>query len=243
MRNCGSASARSFLVLVVLVAVGAACGPSDPLEEIRLLQDVTGDFQGSVEPLRALMEERPDDPEVNYRYGTALLATGETGLAVWSLKKAMESPEYLEKAGLPLAATLLSTATYDDAIEVCNRILEKDPDDIPTLLLRANARVQSRRDYEGALADADRVLELDPDNNDALVPRAVSLLALDRIDEAASVIDDLDALYRDDSLGLHGSAGICVARATFAKEKGELEVAEERYDACLEKFPTDGALL
>ena len=83
---------------------------------------MTGDYQGSVEPLRKLMEERPDDPEVNYRYGTALLATGETGLAVWSLKKAMDSPEYLEKAGLPLAATLLSSATYDDAIEVCDRI-------------------------------------------------------------------------------------------------------------------------
>jgi len=241
-RNRRSAGAKAR-VFVALLAVSTSCGPSDPLEKIRLLQDVSRDFQGSIEPLRALIEARPDDPEVHYRYGTALIATGEVGLALWPLKKAMESPEWVEKAGLPLATSLLSQGAYDDAIEVCGQVLERKPDDVAALLLRANARMHSRRDYEGSLADADRVLELEPDNIEALVPRAVALLALGRVDEAAVVLDDLDALFRDDSLGLRGSAGFCIARATFAKEKGDVALAEERYQECVEKFPTEGMAL
>ena len=100
---------------------------------------------------------------------------------------------------------------YDDAIEVLGRIIERNPEDIQALL-RAPTRASSRRDYEGALADADRVLELDPEDDEALMPRTVALLALERVDEAHAAIDDLEALYRDESLGLHGSAALCVAR-------------------------------
>ncbi|MGH7338619.1 MAG: tetratricopeptide repeat protein, partial [Myxococcota bacterium] len=226
-----------------MLATGAGCGPRDPLERVRQQQDVKGDFQGSLEPLRSLLAERPDDPEVQFRYGSALIATGDSGFAVWPLRKAIESPKWVERAGLPLAGTLLATGAFDEAVDVCSRVLEQKPDLVPALLLRAQARVMSRRHYEDALADADRVLELDPDNFEALGPRAVSLLALERIDEAAKVIDELDRQYRDDSLGLHGSPALCMARATFASEKGERELAEERFDACVEQFPTEGMVL
>jgi tetratricopeptide (TPR) repeat protein len=237
-------SSRAQTVLALALAWSlAACGPSDPLEEVRQLQDQSSDYAGSIEPLRELIDARPDDPEVQYRYGLALLVTGQRALAVWPLQKALESPEWEERASLPLAQAFVATGSYDDAIEMCGRVLERKPDDISALLLRAYTRIQSRRDYEGALQDADRVLELDPDNAEALVPRTVALLALERVEEAATSLDALEALYRDESLGLHGSAGLCTAQASFAKEKGELERAEELYDRCLEKFPADGVLV
>jgi len=65
---------RSICSALLLLTV-AGCGPRDPLEKIRQLQDVKQDFDGSLEPLRALMKERPDDPEIQYRYGSALIAT------------------------------------------------------------------------------------------------------------------------------------------------------------------------
>jgi tetratricopeptide (TPR) repeat protein len=230
-------------LLAACVALGLGCGPSDPLEAIREQQDVHGDYKGSLEPLRELVEKRPDDPEVHFRYGTALQQTKQGGLALWPLKRAMESPGYLKKAGVPLAAMLTETGSFDDAIGICNQILEAEPDDVPTLLLRSNARMLSHRDYEGSLADAEHVLELEPENHEALIPRTVALLALNRIDDAAKAIDQLDGLYRDDSLGLHGNSALCAARATFAKEKGELELAEQRFEACLKDFATDGQMI
>jgi tetratricopeptide (TPR) repeat protein len=209
---------------------------------VRQQQD-RGDFQGSIDPLRKLLDERPNDPEVQYRYGDALMQTGESGFAVWPFRKAIESPEWLERAGMPLTGTLIESGAYDEAIEISNRILEQKPDLIPALLQRAQAYILSRRHYEDALADVDHVLQLDPENFDALGPKAVSLLALQRVEEAAAVIDELDRQYRDDSLGLHGSPSMCMARATFAMEKGERELAEERFNGCIEQFPTETIVL
>lgn len=245
------ARAASTRVLAPTVAALAAalvwslagCGPSDPLEQVRLLQDRSHDYAASIEPLRELVQSRPDDPEVQFRYGFALLATGQRALAVWPLQKALESAEWEDRASLPLVHAFVAIGSYDDAIELCGRVLERRPDDIEALLLRANTRIQSRRDYEGALEDASRLLELDPDNRDALVPRTVALLALERVEEAATALDALEALYRDESLGLHGSPGLCTAQASFAKEKGEIARAERLYERCLEQFPADGALV
>jgi tetratricopeptide (TPR) repeat protein len=114
---------------------------------------------------------------------------------------------------------------------------------VKALEMRASAHILSKRDYAAALADADRILELDPDNVNALPTRAVALLALDRVDEAAVAIDQLDSLYRDDSLGLRGSPGYCTAQAKFAEEKGNAELAEKRYGDCLAQFPSDAELL
>ncbi|MGH7335932.1 MAG: tetratricopeptide repeat protein, partial [Myxococcota bacterium] len=62
-------------------------------------------------------------------------------------------------------------------------------------------------------------------------------------EEADLVLKELEDLYRDESLGLHGSPGFCAARATFAREKGENELAEQRYEKCLELFPSEALVL
>lgn len=242
-RPRASIAIRRAANFLAVVAVGAlACGASDPLEEVRRLQNA-GNYAATIEPLRELIEERPDDPEVHYRYGAALVSTGRGDVAVWPLRKAMGFTEWRRDAGLLLATGMLGSGDYDGAVEVCGELLELDPDDVDALRLRAGARAASRRNYEGALEDANRALELDPDDTNALVPRTVALLALERVEEAAAALEELDARFRDDSLEVAGSPLLCVALATFAREKGEIELADERFDGCLEAFPGDAAVL
>ncbi|MGH7335931.1 MAG: tetratricopeptide repeat protein, partial [Myxococcota bacterium] len=168
--------------LILLAAAAMRCGPRDPLDQVRLLQDESQDYAATLEPLRELLEDRPEDPEVHFRHGLALVATGNPSQAIWSLKEALSSPEWLERAGMPLARAFTEIGSYDDAIETYGRVLERKPDLIPALLGRAMARISSRRSYEEALADADRVLELAPDQSEALTPRVLALLALARVE-------------------------------------------------------------
>jgi tetratricopeptide (TPR) repeat protein len=229
------------LILLALVASTAGC-QRDPLERARNLQEHQ-EVVKSLEPLREALKKNPEDPEANFRYGVALIANGQHSLALWSLRKAMESPEWAEQASIPLATTAILLGGYDEAVSVTTRVLEKHPDLVEALLLRAEAHVRSRRQYSDALVDAERVLELDPDNKGAMVPKVAALLGLGRIEEAAAALDSLEGQYRDDTLGLHGSPALCAARATFAKEKHDAAEAERRFDQCLKQFPSEGMIV
>jgi tetratricopeptide (TPR) repeat protein len=228
---------------LAILLVASACGPGTPLDEARRLQDEEKNTAASIEPLRRFLEQSPDDPEANYRYGLALAATQREAHAKWALHKAMTSDEWYERSALLLAGILIRTGEYEAAVEVCDGLLERGADEETVLLLRAHANLGTRRRYEQVLADADRILEIDPESTDALVPRTVALLGLGREEEAAAGIDQLEDLHRDDSLGLHGSVGYCLARATFALEKGDRKLAGERYEVCLGHFPGNAALV
>jgi len=242
----GTRPARLGLVLCFVggLALLSACVEASPsIEEVRQQQQA-GQYAETVEPLRRLIEEAPDDPETLYLYGRALWSTGQFGFAMWPLKGAMVDPDYKLPAGILFVNSLMRNEAWRDAERVCNELLaELDEDSVDLLTMRASARQGSRANYEGAIEDADRVLELEPDNTDVLIPRTVSLLALGRVEEAGEALRELDALYRDGSLGLTGSPKFCTAGAVFAMEKGEEELAVERFDRCLEEFPADSLLL
>jgi tetratricopeptide (TPR) repeat protein len=229
-------------LLLVLGILFSGCGPADPLQEVRELQS-KGRFEESLAPLVELVAERGDDPEVHYRYGLALTRTGRPSQALWPLRKAMESPDWLSPAALQLAGGAIETGNFDEAIAATSRVIEGDPDHSRALLIRAFARMQTRRDYEGALADADRVLELDPLNTQALIPRTIALLALQRVEEAGEALALAEQAFAEESLGAVDTAHYCGARATFAQEQGELEEAERIFDACLEEHPTSPILV
>jgi tetratricopeptide (TPR) repeat protein len=222
---------------VVLVLLASACGDAPSIESLRSLHAV-GDYEGALEPARALLEESPDDPELNFLYGVSLARTGEPSLSLWSFRKAMQDPEWRVRAAIQIAGNSLARQDTETAIAVTTQALEAEPDNVDALVTRSLARAMSRRSWEGALEDADRALELDPDKGDAEVLRVVSLLGLGRIDEAAEGIDRVEAASREGAPGLENSPGFCVARATFAREKGDLEEAGRRFDECLEHFPT-----
>ena len=229
--------ATTFSVCSLAVLLSGCSSQPDLLTEARQLQDNLR-FQESLEPLRQLIAERPENSEIYLLYGTALIRTGAPSLAVWPLRRAMEDPDLTVKAAILMAAAATQTGNVASAIRYATAALEIEPDNIEALALRSQARVHSRRDYEGSLADADRILELDPENPAPLIPRAVALLGLERIEEAAEALQLLEETQRDQILGLQKTAQFCIARSIFSRESGDPEKADEILADCLEEFPS-----
>jgi tetratricopeptide (TPR) repeat protein len=224
--------------LLVLPIGLLACTSGDPVEEMRRLNQA-GRYEASLEIGRDLLDEGAEDPELFYLYGVALVQTRQITQAVWPLRRAMESEAWYEPAALQIAQLAVWTRDWTLATSTLDELIQRAPDNTQAIVLRAYARVQSRQEYEGGLADADAVLAEDPQNSDALVLRAVALLGLKRIDEAGEAIEAAAAHFDEAGLGLADSSKFCVVRATFAKEKSELETAEEIFEECLEGYPTD----
>jgi tetratricopeptide (TPR) repeat protein len=229
---------RAVLAAALLALGGCdACDTTDSVEAI-YQQQKAGDYEGTLEPLRGLLEARPDDAELNFLYGRALAFT-QPHLAIWSLRKSMEDPEWLARAGLQLAFLALATGDYNEVAKIAGQVLEREPENVRARMIRANAYAHSRKDPELALADARRVLELDPNALEAYEPLILALLALDRFDEAT---EELAAVGRR-LVELERDAGIlawhCATTATFEQESGEIDRARATWEKCLEAHPTD----
>ena len=93
-RVCAQAFVRDRLCACVRGRLLAcACGDAPSIESLRSLHEV-GDYAGALAPARVLLDENPDDPELNFLYGVSLSRTGEPSLSIWSFRKAMEDPEW-----------------------------------------------------------------------------------------------------------------------------------------------------
>jgi tetratricopeptide (TPR) repeat protein len=238
------AACATALAVCGLLILLAACGNGEPesLAAIRQLHE-QGRYEESLELLEEFREVHPDDPEAQHLYGVAVSATGNASLAIWPLRKAAEHPDWAAKSGTLLAMLLLQTGDAPDAVEAASRVLADEPDHLEALGLRAQARLAAKGDAEEALADIDRILELDPDNLTALVPRAMALIALKRLEEAEVALETLDSRWREDFADPSDQAKWCATLAIFAREKGDLELAKQRFANCLEKFPKESVLL
>jgi tetratricopeptide (TPR) repeat protein len=224
--------------LAVVLAACLACGPSSEtrLEEARQLQG-RGRFAESLEPLRELLEAHPSDPEANQLYGLALVRTGRSSVAVWPLRQAAEDPERAVEAGYLLAGALAQSLDFEEAIAALDRVLELEPEHVGALSLRATAHLRTHRDEE-ALLDVERAIQLDPDDAGLLVTRAGVLIQLERLDEAEAALEAAAARLADArDAAPEPRAGLCVAQATFVREREDPERAEELFEACLEEFP------
>jgi predicted Zn-dependent protease len=232
--------ARSLAGAFSLVLLGACgSGDADPLAEIRALQDA-GNFEASLEPLRAIVEAHQGGGEAAYRYAVAIAQTGGSTQAIWSLREAMKDPEWELRAANLLAEIALRSANADLAMRTLDEILAKHPDSVEALAIRCRARLHSRRDYEGALADADKLLALAPERRDFVPLRIVALLGLQRTDEAGKAFETLEQEQREGANpNLAGAALACAARARFKHESAEFDAAEKAYDECLERYPAD----
>jgi tetratricopeptide (TPR) repeat protein len=229
-------SRQTFAIGVALF--GLACGQAeDPLVEIRKLHEERR-YVKTIDQLRILADQNPSNAEIQFLLGSALLFSGNGGLAVWPLRAAAKAPEYAIEARMLLARSMLESRTAPDSIPIIDEILELEPENIPALVLRIQAYQGTGRN-EDALVDIERVLELDPDNLPVLVPRVTALIATDQIDEAEQAIEDAREKLDNTSEEVDPSfrAMLCVARGLFAHEKGEPEVAEAQYQECLEQYP------
>jgi len=229
--------------------LGLLCGASiagtgcpqlsgDPLDEIRELQ-ARDRYEESLEDLRAFMDEDPTDLEVNYLFGKALIHTGELSLAIWPLRRAVESSEYAFDAGMLLAWATLDSRTPGDAIDAVDIALAAEPDNVEALALRAHANFKAAR-HADALADVERAVGLDPDNPAILIPRVLALLEFERVDEAEAVLGagEYAVETTEEQMVEETQARLCLTNAAFAVENGDHNSAEVMYADCLDAYPT-----
>ena len=225
------------LLLAGLALASCENEEADPLEAMRQ-QQATGGYAATVEPLREFLAEQPDHAEANFLYGRALAAT-QPSLAVWSLRKAMQDPEWTVRAGVQLAYLALGGNDFNGVYKITERVLELEPDNLGVLMIRANAYAHSKQNPELALADARRVLELDPDAVEAYEPIILALLTLEQYEEAREVLAEagrrLVELEREESI----LAWHCSTTAIFQHESGDIDQARQTWSGCVEAHPSD----
>ncbi len=222
---------------VAALLLVAACSPQPSVDEIRSFQQV-GRFAETIEPLRTRLAEAPDDPELNHLYGVALLQTGQAALAIWPLRKSAQDPGREIDDGLLLMQAILAGGSAEDAVAVGAGLRELAPDRVEVLRLLINARMRARQN-EQALEDVASLLELEPDDPGAMISRLVALLSLDRAEEAEQALEALGEAAKRLEGGYEWEPRICGGTATFLKEKGDLEAAENLWNECLEQFPAE----
>ena len=112
---------RIYLAVIAIASIAVASlfatlGSGPSLDTVRELQ-TAGRYQESLDPLRELLRDDPDHPEVHYRYGLALRRTGQPDLAIWSLRKARRSDDWSVPAGTELTQAALASQDWTTAIE------------------------------------------------------------------------------------------------------------------------------
>lgn len=228
--------ARVLALLFVAIPLASGCDRGPSIDDVRAMQ-ASGRFEATLEPLRTRLAEMPDDPETNLLYGRALSHTGAPRLAIWTLRKAAESPAWEVAANLELADAQARAENWPASIEAANTVLDADPSNLSALMLRGYAHLTEGKDVERALEDFDAVLESDPTNFGALTSRASALLLMGKVDEAAQQIESLEEQAQQNSVDVGTRAQLCATRAVLQQERGDAAGAEKRFDACLEKYP------
>jgi tetratricopeptide (TPR) repeat protein len=231
------------VVLALLVALApAGCGESveDRLATARAQQE-DGQFEESIEPLREIVAEAPDHGEANYLLGYALMRTGRVAPAVWPLRKAAESEEFRKSAGTLLVYTLLTSANHEEARNVADEMLEKDPGNVEVLRLRAQAHLEAHH-FEDMLADADRILELDPADGQGRQLRAVALTELERWDDAEAAFQAMRE-EADQSENAPLAARACLAVGKVREKRKDIAGAGKTLEGCIAGFAGDTLVL
>jgi tetratricopeptide (TPR) repeat protein len=229
---------RCLAALILLAAVACARGGDleQQLSELRSLQN-EGKSAETLDELTELARLHPENAEVSFRLGLAMIAVGRATEAVFPLRKATDADEFAVPAGIVLASTLSQTGNHAAALRAAERVLEHEAENETALVLRATAAVELH-DGAAALESAERLVEKAPDNRTYRFVRASALAESARLDEA-------EAMYRelldDAPAGQPQVAGrACQALVRFllaARKAPDRAVAEVK--ACIESHPDD----
>ncbi|MDE0884345.1 MAG: tetratricopeptide repeat protein [Myxococcota bacterium] len=230
-------------ILGTILTLGA-CVPADPVASIRT-QHKSGNFHATLEPLRALVDADPGNPEANLLLGVALLRVGEAGSAIWPLRVAVNDPNLAVAAGLALTEAALQSRFKDEAIQAADAVLLLDPENVSALEMRIEAYQHAGR-TEDVLSEIERVLALDPENKKVLVPRVLAYLSLEKEEEAAealllarTALEPEGASEEANPALQTARAKLCVVTGMFTFERGDQEGADQKFEECVTKYPTD----
>jgi len=163
------------------------------------------DLTAGVNQLRKLLAIFPDDVETNLKLGSIYLQQGPRN---------------------PLA--------YPEAQKLAERVLDKNPQNVPALILKGNA-LSGLKDLEGAKSVLEEATRLDP--KDVSVWISLGSLNLQRKDLKEAEKAFLTARSSDET-----SKSAVVSLASFYRLTGNSEKAEQILKDALARFPADRAI-
>ena len=235
-----SAQCAAVVLCAALWTLG--CESRDPALEAQRLAE-QGRIDDAIELLREAVEARPGNTPLLLVYGRALFGSGRPSLAVWPLLRAANDPELAPEAGPLLVRALLAGGSPQDAVVAATAVLEREPDNLSVLSMRAQAHLHAL-DEENALEDIARLFELgyadDPNALGLLRAKLEAELKLERVEEAAGTIDLLRARLSDgDDVPAEYGARLCALDAVFTDERGDPDEAEALHEGCLTTYPSE----
>ena len=237
----GGRLARCTLALLAALALSAtACARGGDLEqrlsELRSLQD-EGKSAETLDELTELARLHPDNAEVSFRLGLAMIAVGRPTEAIFPLHKAAESDEFAVPAGIVLASALSQTSNHAEALRAADHVLERDKANEAALLMRAASAVELH-DGKIALETADRLIEMAPDNRTYRFVRASALAESARLDDAEKLYRELLSEDGEDQAQTKAKACTLLARFYLDKRKDPERAVKAAKD-CVADNPED----
>jgi Flp pilus assembly protein TadD len=142
----------------------------------------------------------PNEPELRLDLGFGLLQAGQLDSAATHLEALLKAAASDERVAAVrhfalqfLAQVRAGQGRTKEALVLLDQAIDAGRTDPNPVRLRAQLRVLTG-DQEGALADYQLLVRANPDDAGALVGAAGALLALNRLDEAATAVDKARAL-------------------------------------------------
>jgi tetratricopeptide (TPR) repeat protein len=235
-----SAAAASILVCSLF----PGCTDDEPIAQRVRDNLAEGRREHAISLLRASLDANPDQPDLQYLYGSVLVQQGDHQLAVWPLRRAIQSEEYAVGAGMLLARSLMAVRSATEAAAAASAVLEIEPDLTAALDVRAHALIQLK-DEEAALADLDRILELAPSLINPRMTKVIAYLQQGKEGEAEAeaTLDDLRKRLEEGDHPENLRARYCVVEAVFTRERGQEEEGRRALEECLEEYPASPDVL
>ena len=233
----------------LLLGALAACGPTAEkrIAEVRTLH-TEGRFAETATAMTLLLEEFPDDPEVNRLYGVTMLAVEHPTLAVFPLRKLVEELDAGLAERMLLAKALRQSGAPDEAFEILEEVLAADPDRVEALWNHA-ALANELSKHEALLEVSERLLELEPRSHPPVYGwRAKALAAQGRSDEAYTLLEQGMEMLQESADLRTWRPHLCSTRLEVLEAEGGETATddprlEEAWADCLEEFPADPKLV
>jgi tetratricopeptide (TPR) repeat protein len=185
---------RSFscALLAVILAI-AGCGGAESRKAKHLEKGQTflaaGNFEKARVEFRNALQIAPTDSDARYDNGVVDEKLGNIRAAAQFYQGALDANADNVRARASLGRLYLLSGAAAQALEVVKPGLDKRPDDVGLLTVRAAGRTQIK-DVSGALADAERAVQLAPTNEEAVAVLAGIYRSQDQTDKARTLLED-----------------------------------------------------
>ncbi len=192
----------------------------------------TGDEARAQQLAANLRNANPATAQEALAFADALRDAGDPQAATALLVRASSLPSD-PAIGLRIANATRDNGDYPGSVELYNRLLRADPNDVPARVNLARALY-----YDNNIAEAknqiDQVLQLDPNNGDALLAKA----DLGSASGSAPDLVDAERIARD-LLAQGPNVGASVTLGTVLSSRGQFADSIEQYQAALQSDPNN----